>query len=49
MKIVKVERLEDRAIVAGGDVCSVGRREAGAGLLSGGDGPPAYHARQGRE
>ena len=46
---MKVKRLEDRAIVVGGDVCGVGRREAGAGLLPGGDGPPAYHARQGRE
>ena len=42
---MKVESREDKAIVAGGDVCSVGRRDAGAGLLPGGDSPPAYHAR----
>lgn len=42
---MKVESLDDKAIVVGSDVCSVGRREAGAGLLPGGDSPPAYHAR----
>jgi len=36
-------------ISAGGDVCSVQRREPWAGVLPGGDSPLIHHARQGRE